>query len=211
MTEQEGRWETLSSRQILNTPHLKVRCEQVMLSAGVLLPEYYIIEDRGWVGIVPVTEDGYFLINNEYKHGIGLHVLQFPAGGIDDDEDDPLQAATRELMEETGYSTEPHNIAVLTEMIANPTGARTRVWWYLARNVRKTGEQKVDPAEVIENRLVTPAELLHLIHTGQFAVQGQIAAAYMALEHLGYMRELLSSQICLASCPNLKKDHKNFT
>ena len=114
--------------------------------------------------------------------------MEFPAGGIDDGEDDPLIAANRELMEESGYSTEPDEIELLTEMIANPTSAVTRIWWYLARDVRKTGEQKLDPAEEIENSLVTPAELLRLIHTGQFSVQGQVAAAYMAMEKLGLLK-----------------------
>jgi hypothetical protein len=91
-------------------------------------------------------------------------------------------------MEETGYSVADDQIELLAHMYANPTGARTRIWWYLARNVRKTGEQKIDPVEVIENRLVTPAELLELIHNGSFAVQGQISAAYMALERLGYLK-----------------------
>ena len=40
---------------------------------------------------------------------------------------------------------------------------------------------------MIENILVTPAELLDLIHSGRFLVQGQIAAAYLALERLGYL------------------------
>src|SRR6266568_916577 len=114
-------------------------------------------------------------------------VLEFPAGGIDDHEDDPLLTAQRELMEETGYSVEDGQIELLAHMYANPTGARTLIWWYLARNVCKTGEQKVDPVEVIENLFVTPKELLQLIHDGSFAVQGQIAAAYMALERLGYI------------------------
>jgi hypothetical protein len=57
--------------------------------------------------------------------------------------------------------------------------------------VRKTGEQKYDPVEVIENHLVTPAELLQLIHSGKFAVQGQIAAAYMALERLNLLKVML--------------------
>jgi len=139
------------------------------------------------MGIVPVTEDGHFLINRQYKHGIGREVLEFPAGGIDDHEDDPLLTAQRELMEETGYSVEDGQIELLAHMYANPTGARTLIWWYLARNVCKTGEQKVDPVEVIENLFVTPKELLQLIHDGSFAVQGQIAAAYMALERLGYI------------------------
>jgi ADP-ribose diphosphatase len=180
-------WTVLSHQQILDNPHLKIRCEQVAVPNGPIIPDYYIIENRGWVGIVPVTEDGHFLINRQYKHGIGREVLEFPAGGIDDHEDDPLLTAQRELMEETGYSVEDGQIESLAHMYANPTGARTLIWWYLARNVRKTGEQKVDPVEVIENLLVTPKELLQLIHDGSFAVQGQVAAACMALERLGYI------------------------
>jgi 8-oxo-dGTP pyrophosphatase MutT (NUDIX family) len=188
MTQLEQSWHVLSTTQVLDTTHLRVRRESVLLPNGVTLPDYYIIENRGWVGIVPVTADGRFLINNQYKHGIGEYVLEFPAGGIDDGEDDPLIAAKRELMEESGYSAEPDKIELLTEMIANPTGAVTRIWWYLARDVRKTGEQKLDPAEEIENSLVTPSELLGLIHAGKFLVQGQVAAAYIAMEKLGLLK-----------------------
>ncbi|HET7640759.1 MAG TPA: NUDIX hydrolase, partial [Ktedonobacteraceae bacterium] len=165
----------------------KIRCERVAVPNGPIIPDYYIIENRGWVGIVPFTEDGHFLINRQYKHGIGREVLEFPAGGIDAHEEDPVIAAHRELMEETGYSVVDGQLEPLAHMLANPTGAETRVWWYLARNVRKTGEQKVDPVEVIENLHVTPQELLNLIRKGEFAVQGQIAAAYMALERLDLM------------------------
>jgi 8-oxo-dGTP pyrophosphatase MutT (NUDIX family) len=180
-------WTTLSSQQVLDNPHLKIRREQVAVPGGPIIPDYYIIENRGWVGIVPVTEDGRFLLNRQYKHGIGLDVLEFPAGGIDAHENDPVVSAQRELMEETGYSVPDDQLEPLAHMLANPTGAQTRIWWYLARNVRKTGEQKIDPVEVIENLLVTPRELLGLIHSGSFAVQGQIAAAYMAFERLGLM------------------------
>ncbi len=139
------------------------------------------------MGVVPVTEDGRFLLNLQYKHGIGLEVLEFPAGAIDPHETDPLETARRELMEETGYSFGDEQVEFLAHMYANPTGARTEIWWYLARGVRKTGTPKDDPVEVIENQLVTPAELLDLIHSGRFAVQGQISAAYMALEKLGFL------------------------
>jgi 8-oxo-dGTP pyrophosphatase MutT (NUDIX family) len=189
MTQSKRPWKVRSSRRVLDTPYLKVRREEVEVLEGIIIPDYYIIENRGWVGIVPYTEDGYFLLNMQYKHGIGLEVLEFPAGGIDEGEDDPVQTAHRELMEETGYSSK--RMEPLAHMLANPSGAVTRIWWYLAYNVRKTGRQKIDPVEVIENRLVTPAELLELIRSGEFAVQGQIAAAYMALERLGFLKTAL--------------------
>ena len=180
-------WKTLSYRQVLDTPFLKVRCEEVAIPNGPVIADYYIIENRGWVGVVPVTEDGRLLINKQYKHGIGREVLEFPAGAIDADEQDPVMTAQRELMEETGYSFEDGQLEPLAHFYANPTGASTQVWWYLARRVRKTGVPKVDPLEVIENQLVTPGELLAMIHDGSFSVLGQIGAAYMALERLGYL------------------------
>ncbi len=191
MTQPEHGWKVLSTYQVIDTPYLKVRSERVVLPNGTVLPNYYITENRGWVGVVPFTADGRFLINNQYKHGIGEYVLEFPAGGIDEDEADPLVAAKRELMEESGYSAQPDKIELLAEMIANPTSAITRIWWYLACEVSKTGEQKLDPAEEIENLLVTPGELLELIHSGRFAVQGQIAAAYIAMEKLGLLTKTL--------------------
>lgn len=187
-------WTTLSYTRVIDTPYLKVRCEQVAIPNGPVIPDYYIIENRGWVGVVPLTEDGRLLLNVQYKHGIGQEVIEFPAGGIDPHEADPLQTARRELMEETGYSFADDQVEFLAHMYANPTGARTEIWWYLARNVRKTGTPKPDPAEEIENLLVTPRELLELIHNGSFAVQGQIGAAYMALERLGHFSFSSSSQ-----------------
>src|SRR5437879_8970320 len=119
MTEHQP-WTTLSSQQVLDNPHLKIRREQVAVPNGPVIPDYYIIENRGWVGIVPVTEDGRFLLNLQYKHGIGLEVLEFPAGGIDPHEIDPLETARRELMEETGYSFAHDQVEFLSQMYANP-------------------------------------------------------------------------------------------
>ncbi|HET8842495.1 MAG TPA: NUDIX hydrolase [Ktedonobacteraceae bacterium] len=187
-------WKVLSYRQILDTPYLKIRSEEVEIPNGPIVADYYIIENRGWVGVVPFTADGRFLINQQYKHGIGREVLEFPAGGIDPHETDPLETARRELMEETGYSFSEDNVEFLAHMYANPTGAITEIWWYLARDVRQTGMPKEDPLEVIENQLITPAELLRLIHDGRFVVQGQISAAYMALERLGFLA--LAPELC---------------
>lgn len=180
-------WKVLSRERVLDSPHLLIRREEVAVPDGPIIPDYYIIENRGWVGVVPYTSDGRFLLNKQYKHGIGAEVIEFPAGGIDPDEDEPELTAHRELMEETGYSVLPGRLEFLSHMLANPTGAETRIWWYLARDIQKTGSQKDDPVERIENFLVTPRELLSMIHDGRFAVQGQVAAAYQALEKLGLL------------------------
>src|SRR5258708_9546564 len=95
-------WTTLSYQQVIDTPYLKVRCERAAVPNGPIIPDYYIIENRGWVGTVPFPEDGHFLINNQYSNGIGREVLEFPPGGIDAHEANPLEPPGRKLMEETG-------------------------------------------------------------------------------------------------------------
>lgn len=49
MTEKEHPWEVLSSRKVLDTPFLKIRSERIELPDGTILPDYYIIENPGWV------------------------------------------------------------------------------------------------------------------------------------------------------------------
>src|SRR5437763_14121744 len=111
-------WKTLSYQQVIDTPYLKIRCEQVVVPNGPVIPDYYIIENRGWVGIVPLTDDGRFLLNNQYKHGLGREGLEFPAGGVDSQEDHPVITARRELMEETRQSLEDHQGELLARQYA---------------------------------------------------------------------------------------------
>src|SRR2546428_12474075 len=95
-------WTVLSHQQILDNPHLKKRCEQVAVPNGPIIPDYYIIENRGWVAIVPITEYDHLLIKKQYQHGIRREELEFPAGGMHEHEDDPLLTAQRALMGEPG-------------------------------------------------------------------------------------------------------------
>src|SRR5947209_15391835 len=96
-------WTTLSFRQILDTPYLKIRCEQVAVPNGPIIPDYYIIENRGWVGIVPLTEDGRFLLINKLKHAIACEVLSSLPGPFNPTGVDQWIQARRELWEEPGF------------------------------------------------------------------------------------------------------------
>src|SRR5260221_9588490 len=83
-------WKTLSYQQVIDTPHLKLRCERVAVPNGPVIQDYYIIENRGYAGIVPLTAEGHFLLNNQYKLCLGSEVLEFPVVAIDAHEQDPF-------------------------------------------------------------------------------------------------------------------------
>ena len=95
-------WKTLSSTTLFErAPYLKVRQETIELRPGEVIDDFYQVDLRPFVLVVPVLEDGRFQLIEQYKHGPRREVLGFPAGYIDPGEP-PEQAARRELLEETG-------------------------------------------------------------------------------------------------------------
>ena len=97
--------------------------------------------------VVPLRPDGSVILQRPYKHGGGEVVTEFCAGLVDEGET-PLEAAKRELKEETGYTTE--NFEHLHTVFSNPTGSRMRYHYFLARDVALTDNTNFDEAEQIE-------------------------------------------------------------
>ena len=99
---EEGKWETVSSEYLFRRPWLTVRHDQVRLPDGRINPEFYVLEYPDWVNVIAVTQDGKFVFERQYRHGLGKTCYEIPAGVIESGET-PLEAAKRELLEETGY------------------------------------------------------------------------------------------------------------
>ncbi|MFD0817778.1 NUDIX hydrolase [Micromonospora zhanjiangensis] len=61
---------------------------------------YNVLRYGDGVSVLAVSGDDFYLIR-EYKYAIGRRIMQLPSGGVDKGEE-PLHAAMRELLEETG-------------------------------------------------------------------------------------------------------------
>ncbi len=118
-------------------------------SGGRIIPweAFQRIGVRGIVAVVPFTEDNRVVLVKQFRPPVERYVIEFPAGLNDMDE--PLhQVASRELLEETGYSSES-----LRQIAQGPlsSGASTEVLTvFLAKNCRKTHPQRLDEVEEIE-------------------------------------------------------------
>lgn len=178
------KWEVLSSRYVIDSPHLRIRQECVRLPDGTVHDDYFVREGRGWVAVYCMTPDGRVVLNRQYKHGIGQVVLELPAGGIDEGEA-PEAAARRELEEETGYRVE--TVELVGKLITDPTSSTSIEWVYLATGGTPTGVENHDSMEVIQVELVRPEELLAMIRSGEVNVQGQVAAIFMVCDRLGLL------------------------
>src|SRR5438105_4376406 len=98
-------WKSLA-RQVLLTapPWFEVSQEKVQLPSGRVLNDFYRIVLPDFAMVVPMTREGKVVMVRGYKHGLGRINLSPPAGLLEPGEE-PLRAAQRELLEETGYVT----------------------------------------------------------------------------------------------------------
>ena len=96
------REETIESRQVYRGTFLDVRHERVRLPDGSEARREYIVHP-GAVMVVPLLDDGRLVVERQWRHPLARVMLEFPAGKLERAEP-PLQCATRELAEETGYS-----------------------------------------------------------------------------------------------------------
>ena len=56
--DKEMVWHTLSSKQLINRPWLKARCDTVELPNGKIYDEYYVLSYPSWINVIAETEEG---------------------------------------------------------------------------------------------------------------------------------------------------------
>lgn len=158
-------WKVLSSEYIFRDgPWLNIRHEVVELPNGVVIPTWYIMDFPDWINVIAITKDGNYVMESQYRHGIGETHLELCAGVIDEGEE-PLAAAQRELLEETGYSG-----GVWEEWMRlspNPTNHSNWSITFVAKGVEKNSDAHQEKTEDIATHILSEAELLEALERGE--------------------------------------------
>ena len=174
-------WRILSSDVRIETPFLRLRADRVELPNGHVVDEYFVRESRGFCVVFALTDDDHVVMVRQYKHGVAEVVLELPAGAIDPGEL-PLECATRELAEETGYVAD--SIVHVRTFLADPTNSDGRFHLFIARGARQVYEPDPDPTEEIEVVLAPLDEMREMALDGRIAAGSQVAATLVALAKL---------------------------
>jgi 8-oxo-dGTP pyrophosphatase MutT (NUDIX family) len=164
--------------------HPQFRMDKCELPNGKLI-NASVFEFRPWVNVLAMTKDSEVVLIRQYRHGVQDVLWEFPGGVMEDDED-PLEGAKREMLEETGY-TSP-NIVQVGKFYPNPAIQTDTMYSFLALDAEKTDGQNLDDAEEIEIHLVPLDEVIEMTKRGEFCHALQIAALFHALAYLERIR-----------------------
>ncbi len=155
----------LSSKVVYRGPAFWVTMDQVSEPSGVQTRRD-IVRHTGSVVILAVDETGKepkVLLEHQYRHAAERHLLELPAGRIDEGERE-LPAAKRELLEETGYRAGSWKRILL--YWASPGFVAESMSLFLAQGLR-AGEAQPEADEVIETRFVPLSEALRMVSNGE--------------------------------------------
>jgi len=184
-------WEELSTEHIIQNEWIDFRSSRFRFPDGSEFEPYYSYSRRDYVVIVASDTEGKYICVRQFRHGIRKVTVEFPAGGIERSDgkeyggnpeanaEDALEAAKRELLEETGYESDEWQH--LLTVPSNATIADNYGHLYVAKNCRKVQGQNLDETEFLNVELHSDDEIEKMISDGSFPQAVHIAAWLLAL------------------------------
>lgn len=140
---------------------------------GTSTREY--IRHKGAVCVVPVTDEGEIVCVRQYRYALGRMMLEIPAGKLDYVGEDPMEAAIRELREETGAVC--RSIRCIGQYYGSPALLNEPIWVYLAEGL-DFGETDLDDDEFLSVERIPVDELVRMICDGEL-VDGKTQASVL--------------------------------
>lgn len=167
-------WQVIASRQVFDSPPwIRISIQEVRLPDGTVVKDYRQIELPDSVAVFAQTVDGRVIVERQYKHGVRGITLVMPAGSIESGEP-ALEAAQRELLEETGYRSECWK--PLGTFVGHGNFGCGKAYIFMAKDAHRVAEPKSGDLEEMEILLMKPSELQDALLQGKVVTLGSVAA-----------------------------------
>lgn len=142
---------------------LNVVCDTVSLPDGKKATREVCLH-IGAVAVIPLLRDGCVLMERQYRYPHGRVFLEIPAGKLNSADENPLEAAKRELREETGAVAEKYTD--LGEMIPSPAILGEKIRMYLAEDISFT-DRSLDDDEFLDVERIPLNDLYKMVLSGE--------------------------------------------
>ena len=153
----------ISSREVYKCKLFRVTEEDAVDPKTGFEIKRSVVRHGGSAVMMAVDEKKRVLLVRQYRLPVGRYLWELPAGRLDPGEK-PLQAARRELAEETGYRA--RKWSTLVSFYASPGYVGERMTVFVATEL-SAGEATPMEDERIETRWFTRAEIERMIRTGK--------------------------------------------
>lgn len=165
-------WEVLESEYLYKRPWLTARREHVKLPTGAEIKDFYVLEYPEFCNVIAITKDGKFLMERQYRHAQQITCYEIPAGCVEKGEK-PIEAAKRELYEETGYAGGEwsHFMTISPNAGACTNHSHT----FLAIGVEPVSSQHLEESEDIKIVLMERDDVVRMLKNDEFP-QAMMAA-----------------------------------
>lgn len=175
------KWQTLSTKEVYQTPWIRVRRNQVLNHEGKEITYSFVELQHPSVFIVAINDAGEICLIWNYRYTLDKTMWEIPAGHSEGQ--DLLQAAKRELLEEAGLSS--NNWTKLGTLYqANGIG-NIPFTAFLAKDVKSTGKAHGQQEEgITDQRFMSLDEIESMAQKGEFVESAHLASIYLAKLHL---------------------------
>ena len=174
-------WKVLDTKYLFKRNGVAVRIDQCETPSGHVF-EPYVIETGTWVNVIALTKKREVVLIKQYRHGVQEVLIEIPAGVMDAEDESPLHTAQRELLEETGYTSD--RFFEVGKTYSNPATHTNMTHSFLALDVEKVSQQNLDETEDIEVYLVPLDELVPMAKDGGLPQALHVSALFFAIAYL---------------------------
>lgn len=151
----------LSSREVYRGPVFRVTSDRVIEPGGIRVRRD-VVRHAGSVVVLAVDESGTqprILLERQYRYAAQANLWELPAGRIDESEAE-LDAAKRELLEETGFTASRWELAL--KFFVSPGFVDETMAIYLARDLKR-GKAQPEEDEVIRKRFFALSDAVRMV------------------------------------------------
>lgn len=130
MIDKDNEYKIMKKEIIYDGP-VKLRLDTLNFRGKTFKKE--IVEHSPSVGIIPIINNSEIILIRQFRHAVNKNLIEIPAGKIENNET-PIQAAKRELEEETGYSGE---LFLMNQGYLAPSYDTEMIYFFIAKNLQR--------------------------------------------------------------------------